>query len=120
MGVSVRVEGLDRCIGILDMLSTHVVQAIEKEVDAGAKEMQNRERSLAPVKTGLLRKNIIIRKGKYGITKMVRAKAPHAPLQEFGTKRGVKPQYFAKRTEEQLRPGIEAKIREAVIREVRR
>ena len=118
MGVSVRVEGVDRCIGIMDMMSTNVVQAIEQEVDAGAKEMQQRERSLAPLKTGALRKSIINRKGKYGISRMVRAKAPHAPLQEFGTKRGVKPKYFAKRAKEQLLPGIEAKIREVVIKEV--
>lgn len=73
---------------------------------------------MAPVKTGLLRKSIINRKGKYGISRMVRAKAPHAPLQEFGTKRGVQPKYFAKRSKEQLLPEIEAKIREAVIKEV--
>lgn len=120
MGVSVRVEGVGRCIGLLDMISTDVVQAIQNEVDAGAQEMQQRERSLAPLKTGALRKSIIHRKGKYGISRMVRAKAPHAPLQEFGTKRGIKPQYFAKRSEEQLLPGIEAKIRAAVIQEVER
>ena len=49
---------------------------------------------------------------------MVRAKAPHAPLQEYGTQRGVKAKRFAERARRELVPGIQAKIRAAVKREV--
>ena len=116
----INVSGIDKCISFGDLISTNVSQAIEKETEQGAREIQKREKALAPVKTGLLRKSIVNRKGKYGISRMVRAKAPHAPLQEYGTKRGVKAKYFARRARDQLMPGIQAKIRAAVQREVRR
>ena len=115
----IKVTGIDTCIGFGDLITTNVSQAIEKETELGAKEVQKREKALAPVKTGLLRRNIVNRKGKYGISRMVRAKAPHAPLQEYGTKRGVKAKYFAKRARDELMPGIQEKIRNAVRREVR-
>ena len=115
----IKVTGIDTCVGYGDLIATNVSQAIEKETELGAKEVQKREKALAPVKTGLLRRNIVNRKGKYGISRMVRAKAPHAPLQEYGTKRGVKAKYFAKRARDELMPGIQEKIRNAVRREVR-
>ena len=115
----IKVQGIDTCIGFGDLLTSNVSQAIERETELGAKEVQKREKALAPVKTGLLRRNIVNRKGKYGISRMVRAKAPHAPLQEYGTKRGVKAKYFAKRARDELMPGIREKIRNAVRREVR-
>ncbi len=115
----IKVQGIDTCIGFGDLLTSNVSQAIERETELGAKEVQKREKALAPVKTGLLRRNIVNRKGKYGISRMVRAKAPHAPLQEYGTKRGVKAKYFAKRARDELMPGIQEKIRNAVRREVR-
>ena len=111
-------SGIDKCISFGDLITTNVSQAIEKETELGAKEIQKRERSLAPVKSGLLRKSIVKRKGKYGISRMVRAKAPHAPLQEYGTQRGVKAKRFAERARRELVPGIQAKIRAAVKREV--
>ena len=95
MRPAIRVTGIDQCVSFGDLISTNVSQAIEKETELGAKEVRKRERSLAPVKSGLLRKSIVNRKGKYGISRMVRAKAPHAPLQEYGTKRGVKGKHFA-------------------------
>ena len=115
----IKVSGIDRCISFGDLITTNVSQAIEKETELGAKEIQKRERALAPVKSGLLRKSIVNRKGKYGISRMVRAKAPHAPLQEYGTKRGVKARRFAQRARSELVPGIQAKIRAAVKREVK-
>ena len=115
----IKVTGIDTCVGYGDLIATNVSQAIEKETELGAKEVQKREKALAPVKTGLLRRNIVNRKGKYGISRMVRAKAPHAPLQEYGTKRGVKAKYFAKRARDELMPGIQETIRNAVRREVR-
>ena len=114
----IKVSGIDRCISFGNLITTNVSQAIEKETELGAKEIQKRERSFAPVKSGLLRKSIVNRKGKYGISRMVRAKAPHAPLQEYGTKRGVKAKRFAQRARSELVPGIQAKISEAVKREV--
>mgnify|MGYP003614195557 FL=1 len=116
----IKVSGIDRCISFGDLITTHVSQAIEKETELGAKEIQKRERALAPVKSGLLRKSIVNRKGKYGISRMVRAKAPHAPLQEYGTKRGVKAKRFAQRARSELVPGIQEKIRTAVRNEVGR
>ena len=114
----IKVSGIDQCISFGDLVSTNVSQVLERETELGAKEIQKRERSLAPVKSGLLRKSIVNRKGKYGISRMVRAKAPHAPLQEYGTKRGVKGKHFAERARSELVPGIQAKIRAAVKREV--
>ena len=116
----IKVSGIDQCVSFGDLISTNVSQAIEKETELGAKEIQKRERALAPVKSGLLRKSIVNRKGKYGISRMVRAKAPHAPLQEYGTKRGVKAKRFAQRARSELVPVIQEKIRAAVRNEVRR
>ena len=116
----IKVSGIDGCISFGDLITTNVSQAIEKETELGATEIQKRERSLAPVKTGALRKSIVNRKGKYGISRMVRAKAPHAPLQEYGTKRGVKAKRFAQRARSELVPGIQEKIRTAVRKEVGR
>ena len=115
----IKVSGIDQCISFGDLITTNVIQAIEKETELGAKEIQKRERSLAPVKSWLLRKSIVNRKGKYGISRMVRAKAPHAPLQEYGTKRGVNAKHFAERTRRELAPKIQEKIREAVRNEVK-
>ncbi len=120
MRPTIRVTGIDQCIGFGDLITTNVSQAIEKETEQGAKAVRKRERELAPVKSGLLRKSIVNRKGKYGISRMVRAKASHAPLQEYGTKRGVKGKYFARKARDQLLPGIQEKIRTAVRNEVRR
>ena len=116
----INVSGIDKCISFGDLITTNVSQVIKKETELGAKEIQKRERSLAPVKSGLLRKSIVNRKGKYGISRMVRAKAPHAPLQEYGTKRGVKAKRFAERARRELVPGIQDKIRTAVRNEVGR
>ena len=116
----IKVSGIDQCISFGDLIATNVSQVIEREADQGAKEIQKRERSLAPVKSGLLRKSIVNRKGKYGISRMVRAKAPHAPLQEYGTKRGVNAKHFAERTRRELAPKIQEKIRETVRNEVKR
>ena len=116
----IKVSGIDKCISFGDLITTNVSQAIEKETELGAKAVQKREMSLAPVKSGLLRKSIVNRKGKYGISRMVRAKAPHAPLQEYGTKRGVKAKRFAQRARSELVPVIQEKIRAAVRNEVRR
>ena len=114
----IKVSGIDQCDSFGDLIATNVSQAIAREADQGAKKIQKRERSLAPVKSGGLRKSIVNRKGKYGISRMVRAKAPHAPLQEYGTQRGVKAKRFAERARRELVPGIQAKIRAAVKREV--
>ena len=116
----IKVSGIDQCVSFGDLIATNVSQAIERQTDQGAKEIQKRERSLAPVKSGGLRKSIVNRKGKYGISRMVRAKAPHAPLQEYGTKRGVKAKRFAQRARSELVPGIQEKIRTAVRNEVGR
>lgn len=115
---TIKITGIDKCLAFGDLISGNVSQAIEKETEIGSKEIQKRERALAPMKSGKLRQSIVNRKGKYGISRMVRAKAPHAPLQEYGTKRGVKAKHFAQRAREELLPGIEAKIRAAVRREV--
>ena len=116
----IKVLGIDQCVSFGDLIATNVSQGIEKETELGAKEIQKRERSLAPVKSGGLRKSIVNRKGKYGISRMVRAKAPHAPLQEYGTKRGVRAKRFAQRARSELVPGIQEKIRTAVRNEVGR
>ena len=120
MRPAIRVSGIDQCVSFGDIISTNVSQVIEKETELGAKAVRKRERELAPVKSGLLRKSIVNRKGKYGISRMVRAKAPHAPLQEYGTKRGVKGKHFAEQARPELLPGIQEKLRTAVRNEVRR
>ena len=120
MRPTIRVAGIDQCVSFGDLISTNVSQVIEKETERGAKAVRKRERELAPAKSGMLRKNIVNRKGKYGISRMVRAKAPHAPLQEYGTKRGVKGKHFAERARRELMPGIQEKLRTAVRNEVRR
>ena len=119
MRTTIRLSGVDKSLRFCDAISQNISLAIEKETEIGSREIQKRERSLAPVKTGKLRKSIVTRKGKYGISKMVRAKAPHAPLQEYGTQRGVKAKRFAEKARTELLPGIEARIRSAVRREVR-
>ena len=120
MRPTIRVNGIDQCVSFGDLIFTNVSRAIEKEVELGAKEIRKRERSLAPVKSGLLRKSIVNRKGKYGISRMVRAKAPYAAMQEYGTKRGVKGKHFAERARRELLPGIQERIRTAVRNEVER
>ena len=120
MQPAIRVSGIDQCVSFGDLICTNVSQVIEKETELGAKAVRKRERELAPVKSGLLRKSIVNRKGKYGISRMVRAKAPHAPLQEYGTKRGVNGKHFAERARRELLPGIQEKLRTAVRNEVRR
>jgi len=118
MQMAIRVTGIDKCLTFGNLVTGNVSLAIEKEAELGAKEIRKRERALAPVKSGGLRKSIVSQKGKYGISRMVRAKAPHAPLQEYGTKRGVKAKHFAEKAREELLPGIEEKIKAAVRREV--
>lgn len=118
MRTTIRLAGVDKSLRFCDAISQNISRVIEKETEVGAREIRKREQALAPVKTGKLRKSIVTRKGKYGISKMVRAKAPHAPLQEYGTKRGVKAKRFAEKAREELLPGIEARIRAAVKREV--
>lgn len=119
MKATIRVEGIDKAMRFGDLIAGKVTGAIQKETDEGAKAIQKRERELAPKLTGDLRRKVVVRKGKYGISKMVRAKAPHAPLQEYGTKRGVKAKEFSRKARDELLPGIEAKIRQAVAREVK-
>lgn len=119
MRMGFRLTGIDKCLRLGDVITENISQVIEKEIEIGSREVQRRERNLAPSKTGKLRKSIVIRKGKYGISKMVRAKAPHAPLQEYGTKRGVKAKHFAEKARTELLPGIQAKIRAAIRREVK-
>ena len=63
MRPAIRVTGIDQCVSFGDLISTNVSQAIEKETEQGAKEVRKRERELAPVKSGLLRKSIVNRKG---------------------------------------------------------
>ena len=116
----IKVSGIDKCIGFGDVVCSNVSQVIEKEAERGSQEIKKRERSLAPVKSGQLRKSIVTRKGKYGISRMVRAKAPHAPLQEYGTRRGVKGRHFAEKTRQELVPVIEARLRAAVQKAVKR
>lgn len=118
MRMPIKVEGIDKTLRFGDLIAGGVADAIQKETDEGAKAVQKRERELAPKLTGGLRRKIVVRKGKYGISKMVRAKAPHAPLQEYGTKRGVKAKRFAQKAREEIVPGVETKIRAAVKREV--
>jgi len=120
MKPTIKVTGIDKCLRFGDLISGNVSQAIEKEVELGSREIRQREQALAPKKSGQLRKSIVTRKGKYGISRMVRARAPHAPLQEYGTKRGVKAKRFAERARSELLPGIQAKIRAAVRREVKK
>ena len=50
----INVSGIDKCISFGDLISTNVSQAIEKETELGARQVQKREKSLAPVKSGLL------------------------------------------------------------------
>lgn len=120
MKVKISVNGIDRAIGFGDLIVSNVAQAIEREVDQGAKETRDMERGLAPVgKTKRLQRGIGIRKGKYGISKMVRAKAPHSHFQEYGTKRGVTAKKFSGRTRQAKVPIIEARIRAAIAREVK-
>lgn len=119
MKVKISVNGIDRAISFGDLIVSNVAQAIEREVDRGAKEVRDMERSLAPKKTGGLVRGIGIRRGKYGISKMVRAKAPHSHLQEYGTKRGVTAKKFSERTRQAKASVIEARIRAAIAREVK-
>lgn len=115
-----RVVGLDSTSAKLSSIVRGVSAAIDKQIDIGARAIQRRARSLAPKKTGELARKISVQRGRYGITKMVRAKAPHSPLQEFGTKRGVTAKKFMKRAEDELLPGIQARIMAAVKGEVER
>jgi len=119
MKIKISVNGIDRAISFGDLIVSNVAQAIEREVDRGAKEIRDMERSLAPKKTGTLIRGIGIRKGKYGISKMVRARAPHSHFQEYGTKRGVTAKKFSARTRQAMVPVVEDRIRAAVAREVK-
>ena len=116
----IKVSGIDKCVGFVDLVCSNVSQVIEKEAERGSIEIRKRERALAPVKSGLLRKSIVARKGKYGISRMVRAKAPHAPLQEYGTRRGVKAKHFAEKARQELVLVIEARLRAAIQKAVKR
>ena len=60
----INVSGIDKCISFGDLITTNVSQAIEKETELGARQVQKREKSLAPVKSGLLRKSIVNQIGR--------------------------------------------------------
>ena len=59
MKPKLRVTGIDKCLKFGELITSNVSQAIEKETQAGAKEIQKREQALAPIKTGKLRKSIV-------------------------------------------------------------
>ncbi len=132
-GLTIRVDGVDYVIGYMDMVQANMTGAILTTAEEGAKAIRDRARSMAPVRQGgkknggkgkgkgpgYLRRKIVVKKGKYGITFMVQAKAPHAPLQEFGTKRGVKKKLFMERAEEELLPVVQSSIITAAGKEVK-
>lgn len=146
MALNVRVEGVENLIRQFDVVKANVARGIQDAADSGAKQVRDKARAAAPIRgtdaerkadrslrrkfgaskglfkgkaPGLLRRRIVIRKGRQGIVNMVQAKAPHAHLQEYGTKRGVKARHFMEKAKDELLPGIQRDIIAAVGREVK-
>jgi len=115
----IKVEGLDKTLSHFDLVARNVSEAIEQTAKEGAVEAQARARELAPQKTGRLRKSIKMKRGRYGLTYLVRPRSPVAHLQEYGTKRGVKPKWYMRRTRDKIVPGVQRKILSKVERAVR-
>lgn len=63
---------------------------LEREVEGTV----NYLKATAPFKTGNLRKSIGSKVEPVGVNAQIRARAPHAHLVEWGTKRGTKPTHF--------------------------
>lgn len=118
--LTIRVEGMQRTLSRFDLVARGVSQVIDETSKEGAKLVQARAKELTPKKTGKLRKSIKTRKGKYGITHLVRPRSNIAHLQEYGTKKGVKPKRFMQKAREQIVPGVQREILRKVEQAVRR
>ena len=118
--LTLRVEGMQRTLSHFDLMAHGVSQVIDEKSKEGAKKVQIRAKELAPKKTGKLRKSIKNRKGKYGITHIVRPRSTVAHLQEYGTKKGIKSERFMQKAREQIVPGVQrdilSKVEQAVSR----
>lgn len=66
-----------------------------------AKKIERTAKSLAPVKTGLLRGSIQAISVARGKSADIVATAPYAAFQEYGTARGITPKYFMTRAFQQ-------------------
>ena len=118
--LTLRVEGMQRTLSHFDLMAHGVSQVIDETSKEGAKKVQIRAKELAPKKTGKLRKSIKNRKGKYGITHIVRPRSNIAHLQEYGTKKGIKSKRFMQKAREQIVPGVQRDILRKVEQAVRR
>lgn len=119
INLRVRAEGMERTLSHFDVVAKSVSKVIEETAKEGAKQVQARAKELAPKKSGKLRKSVKIRRGRYGITRLVRPRSSIAHLQEYGTKKGVTAKCFMQRTREQIVPGVQRKILAEVERAVR-
>lgn len=80
-----KTEGLEQLARKLAKLSDpdFARSVMSDAIFSGARTIQERAKQLAPVDSGTLKDNIIVR--KFGNDYAVVANSPHAHLQEFGT-----------------------------------
>jgi HK97 gp10 family phage protein len=80
-----KTEGLEQLARMLAKLSDpdFARSAMSDAIFGGAKTIQERAKQLAPVDSGKLKDNIVVK--KFGHDYAVIADSPHAHLQEFGT-----------------------------------
>ena len=117
--MSIKVDGVDRVISMFDIVSTDMAQRLLETEKKLASALRDEARSRAPVKSGLLRRKITFKEGRYGIAVLVMAKAPHSHFHEFGTARGVKPVGYMAKAHDSMAAEIDRQLAEAVDNAVR-
>jgi HK97 gp10 family phage protein len=120
INLRLQADGLNQVLSHFDVVASNVTRVIDETTKEGAKLVQRRARELAPKKTGKLRRSIRIRRGKRGITRLVRPRSFMAHFQEYGTQNGVPAKRFMQKTQEQIMPEVERQILAKVEQELRR
>jgi HK97 gp10 family phage protein len=120
INLRLQADGLNHVLSHFDVVANNVTRVIEETAKEGAKLVQRRARELAPKKSGKLRRSIRIRRGKRGITQLVRPRSFMAHFQEYGTQKGVPAKWFMKKAREEILPEVERQILAKVEEEIRR
>lgn len=127
--LSMQTEGADSIIRMLKYVPYAVKEEVGRAMEKSAYKMEGTAKSNAPVKTGSLRRNI--KKQKLNVTSSnieitidasVKNKYgdDYAPYQEFGTRRGIKPVFYMKKSRESNEQYFETQMSQAVGKAIKR
>lgn len=120
INLRLQVDGLSRTLSHFDVVANNVSKVIDETSKEGAKLMQARAKELAPKKSGKLKRSIKTRRGRRGITHLVRPRSSIAHFQEYGTRKGAQAKRFMQKAREQIVPGVQRQILIKVEQEIRR